>query len=166
MKRERERERKRESPALHEVSDKHEYLTPSRRRRGDGYQRASPASDPFTAAALLAQLDRDRALINWTGLSIQSLQNSAGLLSGSRRALSLWVMTSWNTIGSRAHALQLSRRWYTLNDCKKIHYFIDSPTLRNIVICLSAGLELDATHKYIPCNTQSTSNTSNSEAGR
>lgn len=64
MKRERERERKRESPALHEVSDKHEYLTPSRRRRGDGYQRASPASDPFTAAALLAQLDRDRALIN------------------------------------------------------------------------------------------------------
>lgn len=75
----------------------------SRRRRGDGYQRVSPATDPFTAAALLAQLDRDRALINWTGLSIQSLQSSTGLLSGSQCALFLWVMTSWNAIGSRAH---------------------------------------------------------------
>lgn len=56
----------------------------SRCRRGDGYQRVSPACDPFTAAALLAQLDMDRAPINWTGLSIQSLQSRTGLLSGSQ----------------------------------------------------------------------------------
>lgn len=118
-------EREGETAALHEASDGHEYFRPSLRWR-------TSACHLFTAAALLAQLDRDGALITWSQAlhSIHPQQcRSLMVVTVSSVFLSDDQMKYYWQLCTRTHAHKGMWSWppHTARGHIRINYFMEVP---------------------------------------